>query len=1147
MEPPFPSVRRQILLAVLASITILVALALVISPLVISFAPHAAQQARLNYLWSTPPLMGILAGLAYWYMAPIAQLRLGLKQGKVPSTELIRRARRAAFNTPVYLFVAQVGATLLATFLSDIIGLLLIQGYELALYFSKSLLTIAVAVSTGLLLALVARWRLRSVLATTNRLTPPSRLPSKEGHRFSIRARLLGVILALTIVACYLPSILGLNMVQRAVRDAAYRQHREWVESTIQNLAPFLDDEALIRYVEEISLPDGGQAFIKDSQGNYITRLPTPFPSPPNPDEHIEPLPMNRSGRDWHLGVVYKFHAESDPLVRHTALLLLIFDVVIVILTLPFTFAVTADITDDLRQVTQRMLGVAWRGEVGERLPVLSLDEVGDLVRAFNDIQERVQSQQKTLRQEHWRLLALQAISSRISAIFDLDQLLDELAKSATTIFGYYNTLILLPDKEGKGFYIASSGRSIPPEIIGRRFDIETEKSIQDIIRSGEALLIPNLSERDFETVSSPGVRSVIVAPMFVRGNLIGFFQAESDQPASFEKQDTQLVTSLANQAGATIESARLLQKSRAHALEMGRWARNLMLINRVATTLATSLDAREILDMAVQHLAELIGVDYGSALILEQDRQHGLIIAEYPESRLADFRLQLPHIPEAWRMIEAGNVYQAQATDHSELLDALQAQHRLIDFQSLLLVPLIARDEMIGILLLVFLGQPRTFTDEEIDICQTVASQAAVAVANARLLQDIQQQQRALIRKSQELTAESSKLDAILNNVADGLVATDASGRVILSNPAFREMANLPPTHPVRDQLLTECFPNTLLQNLTVQALESPGRMFTENLELDSERVLKASTTALHLPPENHEEGSEEPSFGTITVLRDITREVALDRAKTDFIAAVSHELRTPLTSILGFASLIRREIRRRIIPHLDTDEVSQQAAERIQDNLDIIEQESLRITRLINDMLDIAKMEAGRMEWRLGQTNLGEVINQAVNATATLAEEKGLPIEIHLHPDGLPAVWADRDRLIQVMTNLLANAIKFTDHGKIEVRGWMLEVQGGVSQRTGPAPPLDSLDKLNLPTGEWVVVSVTDTGVGFRQEDAPYIFEKYRQVGDSAISPVKGTGLGLSISKEIVEHHGGLIWAESEYNQGSTFSFALPVRPSP
>jgi signal transduction histidine kinase len=180
-----------------------------------------------------------------------------------------------------------------------------------------------------------------------------------------------------------------------------------------------------------------------------------------------------------------------------------------------------------------------------------------------------------------------------------------------------------------------------------------------------------------------------------------------------------------------------------------------------------------------------------------------------------------------------------------------------------------------------------------------------------------------------------------------------------------------------------------------------------------------------------------------------------------------------------------------------------------------------------------------------------LAQVVGQAVTATAALAKEKNLPVETHLHPDGLPAVRADRDRLVQVMTNLLSNAIKFTERGKIEVWGWKLQVEGKIFQREGPVPPSpkssleiqDTLMSLDLPTGEWIVVSVTDTGIGFRQEDAAYIFEKYRQVGGSATSPVKGTGLGLSISKEIVEHHGGCIWAESEYGKGSTFSFALPV----
>jgi hypothetical protein len=321
MEQPFPPVRRRILLALLASIVIFAALVLVIFPLAINFASPVIQQTRLNYIWSTPPLAIVLIGLAYWYMVPIAQLRQQLSQGQDPSVELVSRARRVAFNTPVYLFTAQVGTTILATFLTDIGGLLLIQGYELALYFSKSFLVVVTTVITALLLALVARWQLRSVLATTNRLIPPSfRLSSKEGHRFSIRTRLLSVILALTIIACYLPSILGLNLVHQAAQVAANQHHKQWVENTIQDVAPLLDEDALILHVEEAELPDNGQAFIIDIEGRFITQPPATPPSWPEPDEQSANkqiiLPLNRPGRDWYLGVVYEFDAGAAPLVR---------------------------------------------------------------------------------------------------------------------------------------------------------------------------------------------------------------------------------------------------------------------------------------------------------------------------------------------------------------------------------------------------------------------------------------------------------------------------------------------------------------------------------------------------------------------------------------------------------------------------------------------------------------------------------------------------------------------------------------------------------------------------------------------------------------------------------------------------------------
>jgi signal transduction histidine kinase len=647
----------------------------------------------------------------------------------------------------------------------------------------------------------------------------------------------------------------------------------------------------------------------------------------------------------------------------------------------------------------------------------------------------------------------------------------------------------------------------------------------------------------------------MIVTPMFVGGRLVGLFEVESDRPDTFKKQDLQMMTSLANQAAAAIEAARLLKKSRANALALGQWARNLMTINRVAATLASSLDAYEILNMTVQHLVELSGIDYGSALILERDGQHGRIIIEHPDRQLTNLRLSLSRLSSARETLETGTPYAIEEAEDYLLIEPLKKQSPSLDVRSLLLVPLVARGDMIGILLLAALDQAQTFSSEVMDICQTVASQAAVAVANARLMQDIQQQKHALLLKSQELAEESSKLDAILNNIADGLVVTDPNGRIILNNPAFCKMAGLPVVNILPGHLLAESFSVTGLQPLADQALESPGHIFTDNLELEDGRVLKTTATALRLHPTGLEPEKGKQTAGVVIVLRDITHEVEVDRMKTDFIAAVSHELRSPLTSILGFASLIQRDLERRIVPCAGDDEAIGQAADRMSQNLTIIENESMRLTRLINDMLDVAKMEAGRMEWRMDETDLTEVIGQAVATTFALAEGKGLSIRVQLPDNDLPTVWADRDRLVQVMTNLLNNAIKFTGQGQIEVRGWTLEVKGETLQRNGPSPPSygpataaqNTLADLQFLDGKWVTVSITDTGVGIRPEDMPHAFEKFRQVGDPLTDHVDGTGLGLSICKEIIEHHGGHIWAESEQGKGSTFSFALLVKPFP
>jgi len=234
------------------------------------------------------------------------------------------------------------------------------------------------------------------------------------------------------------------------------------------------------------------------------------------------------------------------------------------------------------------------------------------------------------------------------------------------------------------------------------------------------------------------------------------------------------------------------------------------------------------------------------------------------------------------------------------------------------------------------------------------------------------------------------------------------------------------------------------------------------------------------------------------------------LDQMKDNFLSTVSHELRTPLTSIKSFSE---------ILLSYDEDRETQR------EFLGIINEESDRLTRLINDFLDLAKIEAGRMQWETVELSLPEVIQTAMNATQALAIQMKLRVDTDLDHD-LPNIWGDKDRLVQVVTNLLSNAIKFTpEGGMIQVKAQTLN---------GSRSEADS---------DRVMVSVSDSGIGIAPENYQTIFEKFKQVGDTLTGKPKGTGLGLPICKEIIEHYRGKIWVESELGKGSTFLFTLPI----
>jgi Na+/proline symporter/nitrogen-specific signal transduction histidine kinase len=251
-------------------------------------------------------------------------------------------------------------------------------------------------------------------------------------------------------------------------------------------------------------------------------------------------------------------------------------------------------------------------------------------------------------------------------------------------------------------------------------------------------------------------------------------------------------------------------------------------------------------------------------------------------------------------------------------------------------------------------------------------------------------------------------------------------------------------------------------------------------------------------------EEKQRELEAATASLRAANERLKELDRLKDDFISTVTHELRTPLTSIRAFSEILHDN------PGID-------AAERHR-FLGLIIKESERLTRLINQVLDLAKLESGLAEWHSAELDLGELISDAANATGALFRSKDVALELRLDP-AVPSVLADRDRLMQVMLNLFSNAVKFCEPGK-----------GRVVVRLTTA-------------AREVCVHVRDNGPGISREHQKVIFDKFRQVGDTLTQKPPGTGLGLTICSQIVGHFGGRLWVKSEPGGGSEFSFTLPA----
>lgn len=412
--------------------------------------------------------------------------------------------------------------------------------------------------------------------------------------------------------------------------------------------------------------------------------------------------------------------------------------------------------------------------------------------------------------------------------------------------------------------------------------------------------------------------------------------------------------------------------------------------------------------------------------------------------------------------------------------------------------------------------------TNDEIgilaDTMNTMASELSGLITNL---------ENEVSKATHELTESLAHQRAIIENMADGLLVVDNDGQVSLYNPALLLLYDLTGAD-LRGKEVRLLFTEDI-RSLASQALDNIDDVFHAEVSLPAGRIGKASATAICPPEPLHGAHGGNASahdnsrgcLGAAILIRDITTEKEVDMMKTDFITTVSHELRTPLTSVLGFAKIIKKKLEGTVYAALNqNDKKTERAISQVSENLEIIIAEGKRLTELINDVLDIAKMESGRMEWRLQPVSMDQMLHHAAASTRTLYEQKNLAFSMDIQ-DNLPTFMGDFDRLIQVMVNLISNAVKFTEQGNIHCTARFEE-------------------------GE-LRVSVSDTGIGIPRHEHESVFERFKQSGNTMTDKPKGTGLGLPISREIVEHHGGSIRVESAPGKGSCFTFTLPLHPQP
>jgi PAS domain S-box-containing protein len=715
---------------------------------------------------------------------------------------------------------------------------------------------------------------------------------------------------------------------------------------------------------------------------------------------------------------------------------------------------------------------------------------------------------------------ALGSVSLAINYSLDLEKVLNLICDESLRIFSVDGAFIW---QEEAGRLVCRAAQGPGAErLVGMTLP-QTSAAVflAGILQTGEPVYINYV--QDIAPLSAlhlpqpTTVQALLGIPLKQDGRPVGVLVlADSRQPGRFSDKDVTRATMFGVQAAVAIRNAALFAELRRfnEALDLRVAERTAALreesarvkfLLRITSQLAASLDQDRVLKQALALVEEAVPatqslillVDHAADKLVLRAARSAPFLASGAESSAQAWPEQLA----AWVMRENQAVIVPDARRDPRWSSLAQEDAA----RAALAVPLVTNAEIVGVLLLLH-TEPDVFTRQQLDLVEAAAIQVANALNNASLYLLIRDQAQRLGRMLHLEQIESAKNQAILESIADGVVVADAHNRIVLVNLPASNILGMP-RHSLIGKSINELLGLYSHAETSWLATIADWARNADRIKewtfLAGQLNIEAKVVSIHLSPVLA--GSQ--FFGTVSIFRDITKEVEVDRLKSEFVSNVSHELRTPMTSIKGYVDLLLLGAAEPLGP-------------RQQRYLEVVKNNAQRLQILVNDLLNISRLEMGEIKLDLRPLSLQLLIRQVVDGHLNgriQHEHKQLSVSTNL-PESLPAVYADAQRVVQILTNLLDNAFNYT------LPGGHIGVSAAVKN-------------------DFVFIRISDTGIGIAPANQAHIFERFYRADDNLVRSIPGTGLGLTIVKSLVEMHGGALQVESKPGKGSAFTFALPV----